>query len=230
MRAGSSPLISYCVLYLTSIIYLTSCEAYDLGDRDPISYQIDQANPTWAGGVGQLVAAKCANCHSSQRSKFVPSDTPTGYDDIAHESFFSTTNTSRIQTVYSRVFESPTRPMPPNFATPLTESEKSALRTFLNARITTLSSLCGTSGSSSLNFTTASTYLTNACAACHNSAAPTRTQYSTLEQVKSNRLAAATRLKETSASRVMPQSNLNYKNTTEGVALINWLCFGSDLN
>jgi len=223
--------------YLFSLVLITTlglfaCQAHDLGDEEALSFTIDKTNPTWDNGIGALINAKCANCHTpaSQRSKFVPSNTPTTYDAIGSAAFFDSSNATLIQKVYEQVFTATTKIMPPNFATPLTDDEKTALKTYLQSKVATVASICGLSGSTALTYSTTAGYLNSACSSCHNAAASGRSQFGTLAEVKTNRIAALLRLKETDATKVMPQNNLSYKSGTEGTALINWLCFGTDLN
>ncbi len=112
---------------------LMSCEAYDLGAEQADHVAVASESPAWDNGIGELVSKKCASCHTSNRSKFVPQNTPEAYDSLGSQAFF--TSSQVLARVIARV-ENTEVPMPPNFATPLYEDEKSALITFAKERLT----------------------------------------------------------------------------------------------
>ena len=122
------------------VLFALSCgDSYDLGDEQPDSFSVNTTAPTWANGIGAVVTAKCANCHTSSRTDFVPTNTTTSLDNIANESFFSdASNAVRIETIRDRLLDGATRPMPPDFATPLTADELTALRLYIDQRIAAL--------------------------------------------------------------------------------------------
>jgi hypothetical protein len=115
---------------------LSSCSAADFGSKPPISVSVDTENPTWGNGIGELVIRKCDNCHARAPSKFAPGeirDNPTRYQLGLGESEERFLQFGRIS--YTRTFETPDDPMPPTYGTPLNESEKAALKKYLEDRV-----------------------------------------------------------------------------------------------
>lgn len=115
------------VFFLFLTLNLLACSA-DLGSEGVIEVSVDATNPTWAGGIQELVERKCSSCHRPDKNQFVPADTPDTFDFINDESFF-TTNRITIQTRLNDTAD----PMPPEFATPLTSNEALALENYINS-------------------------------------------------------------------------------------------------
>jgi len=115
------------LLAASALIQLFSCGAFDLGDESPDEVTITNAS-LWTGGISDLITAKCAGCHTTNRNQFVPANTPTTFDNITDEAFF----TGQFGTVTTWVCDQ-FEPMPPLFATPLTTTELNALLTFMGS-------------------------------------------------------------------------------------------------
>lgn len=125
--------VSYTLNFVFLLNY-SSCRSSDLGhapaDRVPTNLSLTG----WDSGAGAVVAAKCANCHTPQRSKFVPANTPHELDEISNIEFFKNPeNLGLVISMRKRVESvNSTSVMPPRFATPLYEEERIALLNFLN--------------------------------------------------------------------------------------------------
>lgn len=206
------------------ILILASCsKSYDLGDKSADAIPVDTANPTWDNGVGAVIQAKCVNCHTpaAKRSQFVPGNTPSTIDDISSESFFA--DAAKASLVQGRVFNDTATPMPPKFATPLTADERSALSTWIGTKTISITTICGSTGSSAWTFTDASAVLNSGCGGCHSSAP--RVAFTSIATVRSYRSTMLQYLNQGS----MPPSNPTYKASGNGALLFNWLCFGSEV-
>lgn len=111
-----------------------SCSAYDFGEVPVVEVSVDAQSPTWENGIQALVEAKCDNCHGAAESRFDPGeirDRPALRFSISDsEEAFAPYG----ERAFVRVFQSPDKPMPPTYGTPLTEKEKAALRTYLDAK------------------------------------------------------------------------------------------------
>jgi hypothetical protein len=102
---------------------ISSCRAYDLGNRPPIEIEVDPDNAVWSQGIQSLIAAKCDTCHQTGGSEFEPYPARFYRFDLSfdEDSFrrYLVTSCHRIQ-LHSN-------PMPPAYATPLTDNEREAL-------------------------------------------------------------------------------------------------------
>ncbi len=206
------------------ICALSACSrSYDLGAEKFAEEDFGGAEPSWQNGIGNLMKKKCANCHIglSSRSDFVPSTTPTTINAISTSSFFDSETYAGL--VYDRVFVTTTRPMPPNYATPLSDGERAALKTWLQTKVATYESLCGSSGSSALAYADVAATISENCTTCHTGG--TRQEFNTLAKTAVNRRTMLTYLK----AGTMPPSSSTFKDTAAGAALFNWLCFGADI-
>jgi hypothetical protein len=165
------------------IAILISCSSADFGDKSPVTVSVNTAAPTWDNGIGALVASKCDNCHAKALSAFVPGeikDNPARYAVGFAETEDRFLGYGAIS--YARVFNDSAKPMPPNYGTPLSEDEKTALKKYLednvvnkseagDARETFVTATCGSVAPSTLTF--ASDILpvaTAACLGCHSEA------------------------------------------------------------
>jgi mono/diheme cytochrome c family protein len=112
---------------------LTACHSSDLGSKKPDRVNVDVALASWDGGAGKVITQKCANCHTSARSRFVPDNTPHDLDGIESLDFFMKPENRGIAKMMRKRIESTdaTRQMPPKFATPLYEDEKTVVLAFL---------------------------------------------------------------------------------------------------
>jgi hypothetical protein len=127
----------------TGIIFLalsvTSCSAYDLGSETAPEIAVDADNPTWDGGVANIIDERCASCHSNLGANFVPANTPESYEQMDQKSFYDDKdNLDKIRNIRFRML-STEDPMPPNFASPLYENELNALEKFFSDKINELS-------------------------------------------------------------------------------------------
>jgi mono/diheme cytochrome c family protein len=114
---------------------LNACHSSDLGSKKPDKINVDLALSSWDGGAGEVITQKCASCHTAQRSKFVPDNTPHELDGIESLDFFKNPENRGIAKSMRKRIESTdaTRQMPPKFATPLYEDEKAVVLAFLKS-------------------------------------------------------------------------------------------------
>lgn len=214
---------SKVVLCLSFVsIMLTGCSrSYDLGDKAADEVAVDTTNPTWANGVGAVIQAKCVSCHTpaSLRSKFVPGNTPANMDGIGAETFFS--DSAKASLVQSRIADTVT-PMPPNFATPLSTNEKTALTTWLATKSVSITTLCGTSGTSVWTLADASPVIARDCSGCHTGAS--LAAFDSITKIKTYRGSMLQYL----VAGTMPQGNSTYTASGSGLSLYKWLCFGAE--
>ncbi|MCX6117876.1 MAG: hypothetical protein NT027_10055 [Proteobacteria bacterium] len=119
----------------TIALNLSSCHSSDLGSEEADRVAINLSLTGWESGAGAVIKQKCANCHTSSRSSFVPTNTPTDLDGIESLDFFRGKIGKGIARMMKKRIESdePTRIMPPNFATPLYSDEKAVLLSFLKS-------------------------------------------------------------------------------------------------
>ncbi len=216
--------LRYVSLVLVALTLVTCSKAYDYGDRSTPAVPVDVSNPSWSNGIQNVIKEKCVNCHTpaAQRSKFVPGNTPSTIDNINSEGFFADSAKSAL--VQSRVFNDAVNPMPPKFATPLTTEEKLAFKTWLDSKVTSLDSICGTTGTSTWTFRDAITVINAECASCHNGSS--HVAFDSVAKVKTYRSSMVQYLNKGS----MPPSDATFKSSTSGAKLFNWLCFGSDVH
>jgi len=131
-----------------SSFLLTTCAAYDLGKDGTTYYKIDDPeNATW-DQVSFIVKDKCATCHTDEKPWYKPENTPEkanaenpnfGLNKIALREFWDKNNglMSLVRQCIADVCgtEEIKVPMPPNYATPLDENEKTALLSFTSKYI-----------------------------------------------------------------------------------------------
>ncbi|MEY4065803.1 MAG: hypothetical protein RIR26_2011 [Pseudomonadota bacterium] len=146
---------------------LSACAAYDLGGSGKYSYEVpDPDAPSWNEGIKIIVEKKCATCHTNQDHWYKPKNVPAlandtnpnyGLNNISEESFFEKTNATLV--LVKKCIEATCGkdniPMPPNYATPLSESEKKAVLKFLT-------NIIPATAASNL-----SDSFKNTCGACH---------------------------------------------------------------
>jgi hypothetical protein len=131
---------------------LSACSAYDLGSAGDYEYQVnekDLANPPWEEVVSVIIEKKCATCHTPANPWYKPQNVPSlpngttpafGLDYIGSKDFFKAENS--LLTLVKKCIETKTStcgkdniPMPPNYATPLKDQERTALVNFVSALI-----------------------------------------------------------------------------------------------
>ena len=224
-------------LLIVFIIFFQACAAQDLGDATPIEVEIASAsNPTWDGGIGELMQKKCANCHiaTEQRSKFVPSDVPEGFvsiDTIGEEDFFAILNspakTGRVYTVFLRTFHDAEDPMPPDFSTPLSTNEKTAFANYLQNLGVDYDEICPTT-QSELTYEDVKSVIDANCATsgCHP-ASGANYPLVNFAQNKFHRFKSLGYL----AAYYMPLNSTvqEFVDSEDGLQLREWLCAGEDL-
>ena len=220
VKFSAIKLVSFAFLQISTS---TCSESFDLGAERPLGVPFSNATASWDAGVGTVFTLKCANCHTSSvnRSRFVPGNTPSTVNGISRESFFD--DSTQAGKVYDRMFADSHNPMPPNFATQLTNNEKEKVKSWLETKTIAISSICGTSGSSSLTFNDVAASISADCGSCHNG-----TDRASLSSLSSAKAYRRTMLSYINDGR-MPPSNSAYKSSTAGAAVFNWLCFGVDI-
>ncbi|MCX6118132.1 MAG: c-type cytochrome [Proteobacteria bacterium] len=129
----SSVLLSAAILLSTMLT--NSCSSSDLGKEKPDRVPVDLSLAGWESGAGAVISTKCANCHTSDRSPFVPSNTPRVLDGINKREFFANPDNIGLVIAMRKRIEAENTPqqMPPKFATPLNDDERIAVLNFLKS-------------------------------------------------------------------------------------------------
>ena len=130
-------IVSMIPVILMTVIGIStySCRSNDLGNKRSDRVPVKLGLIGWESGAGQVITQKCANCHTSHRSQYVPSNTPHILDGIESADFFDKPENRGLARAMRKRIESAeaVRQMPPKFATPLFEDEKTVLIAFLKA-------------------------------------------------------------------------------------------------
>lgn len=196
-----------------------SCSSSDLGKEEQPSIAVNTANPTFESDIAAIVKAKCSTCHTTNKGKFVPSTTPvnSALDNMHDKTSFD----SKASSIKTYVFDTPSNPMPPLFATQLTDNEKAAMRVYLDAVIASKATLTCSATTANLTYADVSAILSTSCVTCHASQSP---KLSTLDEVKS----ARTRAYNSINDKTMPVGNAAFHDMPERTKLLDWLCAGSE--
>jgi hypothetical protein len=130
-----------------SSFLLTTCAAYDLGKDGTTYYKIDDPeNATW-DQVSFIVKDKCATCHTDEKPWYKPENTNNrpnaenpnfGLNNLALKEFWDSKNLelTNVKKCIEKVGDKEPEcgleliPMPPKYATPLDENERTALVSF----------------------------------------------------------------------------------------------------
>lgn len=199
-----------------------SCSSKDLGNEKPLELKVNAAAPTWGNGVQDILKAKCDNCHSSNPSRFVPGQAKAYvYDFATAEATFLANHAARTK---ARVFDTPTRPMPPDFATPLTSDERAAIEKYLAEKLAT-SVFAGCPTTTALTFADVKTISDISCKVCHSAGATPRVPLTSAAEFKAQRTQVLALIKQGR----MPPDNPTFKNSADGQKMVEWLCAGSDV-
>jgi len=132
---------------ICSSLLLTTCAAYDLGKDGTTYYEFK--NPeiaAWKSQNGEdqlsiVVKNKCATCHTDEKPWYKPENTPEkansenadfGLNKIGLEAFWDAKNNElvNVKKCLTGVCGLEEIPMPPKYATPLSDNEKAALLSF----------------------------------------------------------------------------------------------------
>jgi len=219
------------LIFAGFFIALMACKAYDLGSEPDSYIEVDVNNPTWdSGGVGLVFLYKCATCHTADREWYVPSNTPTTYDEIHNEDFFtSEANAGKLNNIKTRMFSTPDNPMPPHYATALSDDEKTAVQKYLDTLMQPKPGDTGKTpaGCENLPTSTSLTYadikgtVDSSCATCH-SAGGQAPPMVTEDNVKAQKLNMARRIKDTNSP--MPPGNADFGKSEPAKKLLEFLC------
>jgi uncharacterized membrane protein len=204
-------------IVISMCLPLLSCGASTLGDAEIDVVEVDQKTPDFRQ-IGLLMALKCQPCHAENPGKFAPKGTPVILLDDEDEFNKFAFATRR------RVFNDPERPMPPEWGTPLADSEKAGLLKYITAieeRFKDEKTV-----ETTLLFADVSTTLTQRCGVCHSSAAkrspPTLDD---LEDYRSSRLEVLQSIENGS----MPKNETGFATSEDGKKIVEWLRGGNDL-
>jgi mono/diheme cytochrome c family protein len=212
---------------LVSLVF-SSCHSNDLGSAQPDRVPVDLSLTGWASGAGQVISQKCANCHSSVRSPFVPQNTPYDLDGIESLEFYkNSANLGLVKSMRRRVEATEaSRQMPPRFATPLYDDEKAALLSFLaGVEKDLVGAVPGPSDPSprpgpGLTFADVAEIVSTNCSGCHNDVRAFGLK--TREDFYALRDSDPSPLSELLAGS-MPLRNPGFKDTEQGQRLVSWL-------
>ncbi|MCH8885615.1 MAG: hypothetical protein IIC13_03405 [SAR324 cluster bacterium] len=121
---------------LAAVVFAASCsDADSLGDEAVTEVQVGTP-PLWSNGIGELMRLKCGICHQVPAGEVSPDGTPQSFDlnyynAAAHPDGVLGAQDSTARTnITSGILRGPVgsiRQMPLEYATPLTEQEKTAL-------------------------------------------------------------------------------------------------------
>jgi mono/diheme cytochrome c family protein len=220
-------MLHYKQLLRTAILLIVGCSSFDLGKEDPDSFSVNTTEPTWAADVQPVLLAKCANCHTNNKSQFVPSNVPSSatLNNITDKTTF---DNSLALSVKLRVFGTPSNPMPPNFATPLTSNERAALKKYIDLNVVSpLVTHCTTVSTTTKTYADVSAVFQFSCAGCHTAGGEYEAlKLTTLDEIKAARESVLDRMGE----KTMPPTRDAFDDSAERTNAIEWLCAGSDLN
>ena len=116
-------------LFTLCFLLISCSKSFDLGGEDQFNVEVSKEEleaPSWDYPVYQIVELKCASCHSRKRDQFVPTITPSYYDDILDLDFFTYNKNEILDRIMNEE-----NIMPPNYSTPLSPREKKALINFI---------------------------------------------------------------------------------------------------
>jgi mono/diheme cytochrome c family protein len=120
---------------LTLPPFLVSCsKAETLHNLQPPVVAFNAENPTWENGMGALVNERCATCHSPTPSSVAPRGTGALVLDFRNKSEFDSLAKSNRSTILG-LGRKGVEVMPPTYADPLSEAEKTALIKYLDSVI-----------------------------------------------------------------------------------------------
>jgi mono/diheme cytochrome c family protein len=207
--------------------FLVSCHSSDLGSVKPDRIPVNLSLTGWDSGAGMVIAQKCANCHTSQRSEFVPANTPHDLDGIGSFEFFKNPeNRGIVRGMRKRIASiDADKQMPPRFATPLYEDEKAVVLEFLNAvesgQPTIPPDPVDPTPPAKLTFNDIAPIVTKHCAGCHRDGGrlvrlTTREDFLDLSPLPLEEISAGSMPKRYSG-------NPPWKKTAEGKLVIQWL-------
>ena len=120
---------------LAAVIFAASCsDADSLGDEAATEVQVGTP-PLWSNGIGELMRLKCGICHQVPAGEVSPDGTPQSFDLNYHiVNPDGVPGAKDVLVLFSidtdKILRGPVgsiRQMPLEYATPLTEQEKSAL-------------------------------------------------------------------------------------------------------
>lgn len=121
------------------LVALEACRSEDLGDKKPDVVTLRGEQVGWSDGISTIIARKCATCHTAERSQFVPANTPHSIDGMSQEHFYQEpANRGKVAAMRHRLVDTPKQPMPPPFATPLSDKEKAALSEYFEQAVARL--------------------------------------------------------------------------------------------
>jgi uncharacterized membrane protein len=214
---------------IMGLLFLTSCSSYDLGDKPPDKVAVNPQESEWETGIGALIELKCASCHQSDKGSFVPANTPNTLDNIGNREFFmDPENVGKIALARSRI-TARDKPMPPEFATPLTSDERLALTNFFDQRLSELQlngeSFCerlNRQSPSQVSYQDVQPIVTANCAraGCHNADSIKPPPLTTKPQLVDLAENALVQLE----AGTMPVGNPDFLQSDAGVTLAAWLC------
>ena len=173
------------ILSVVSASFFYSCGSFDYGKEKPteILVQADEpdANLAWEQDVSYIMQIKCANCHGPNHHKFAPEKAYTKFPYNFEDKDTFTKNASLIRNViFNEEFRAsaPEYAMPPNYSTPLTELEKTAIKNYLDKKLPVVATPVatpqgtpdpagGTPGGSTVPTSLSASYTSKGCNGCH---------------------------------------------------------------
>ncbi|MCX6118193.1 MAG: hypothetical protein NT027_11675 [Proteobacteria bacterium] len=206
------------ILFLVLTLTMSCGKSYDLGDQPAEEIEFSGSDPGWNSGISHLINRKCANCHvaKSERSKFVPSNTPMTVNTLGEESYFALQKNADL--IFDRVFQNVERPMPPDFATPFNDREKTFLKNWLTARVSKIADFCSTNSESPIDGTSALNIISKDCSSCHDGVGAV--SFSKTAYLKEYQRSILRHL----SGGTMPPSDASYRLSESGRKLLGFVC------
>ena len=211
-----------------AVLLLLACGTADLGSSDPDFQEVSITDPTWEQDILPIIQLKCQNCHGQDRHPFAPGNTPP-YED----SKFDTLSVfkAKMVSLKERMKPDAEKPMPPDFATPLTSDERKAIEVFMTKsqpKSTPAPTAVPGSAQPVVKFSEVSALFTTTCAVatCHVSGAQ-NPPLTNLTELKGQRARIVARVG--SADAPMPTAGAAKQPTAaERELMIRWATDGTD--
>ena len=125
------------LIWMTSVLLFGCSKAETLGGA-AVDEVVITGTPTWQNGISTLMNSKCATCHVIPFSFYSPYNTPKTLDLSVYDNVSTIRGASALTIwinggILDKDLPGVSRKMPLPYATPLTESEMTALKSWATA-------------------------------------------------------------------------------------------------
>ena len=226
---------------VTAVSIFYACGSLDYGKEKPteILVQADEpdAQEAWLRDVSQIMQYKCANCHGPNHHKFAPEK---AYKEYPYNFEDKDTFTKLAPLIKLVIFDEahrkakPASAMPPDYATPLTELEKTAIKNYIEKKLPTVATTptppVGTpdpnTPASTVKFADVESILVASCGSCHGPSGNYKAIYDTSTQAAAASKAANSAARMQDSAAPMPQAG-RIDSTPDGKKLLEWFKAGA---